>query len=171
MSIYRDNGTIWLLKSLRKPPRKTGFIHNFFCSRKIIHFHWDRLIYVLKIYSWIWTIFPSHTKKPSLISASSSSAPWPRNNKGIITVESMAIGYLVNNVIRQLVMVPFGINLWVHVLRNKFCIILLQGSIWEYKIINTSINDWVRITNTNNIHCIVLRAIYFRSTSELVYSS
>ena len=116
-------------------------------------------------YPWIWTILSPQKKKSTLSSAQSSFAPLPRNKKGIISSDSMDIGFVINNLIHQLILIPFGINLWVHVISNNVCSILLQGSIREHKILYTSIKDWVRIYDTDHIPRIILH-----KTHELIWA-
>ena len=81
----------------------------------------------------------------------------PIHNKFIILTGKTDIGYVINNCIHQLILVPFGINMWLRVLHsNIVCCIILQESIWEQKQLYTSIKDGVRIPDKNNIYFIIL---------------
>ena len=151
---------IYILKAVRELTGKSGFRQKFVFGCILGHLHWVGIIKVLTCCPWIWTILPPHTKKSALISSASSFASWPINKKFIITTDSTSISSLIKNIIHQIIMLPFSINLWLHVIRNNVFRILLQGFIWEQIIVYTSIKYWFRIPDTDHITNIILWVTY-----------
>ena len=98
----------------------------------------------------------------------SSFVPWTINKKGIMTTDIMAVGYVIKNIIHQLILLSLGINLWLHGVINNISCILSQGSIWEHNILYKSIKDWFRFPDTDHIPRIILRATYDLSWERIL---